>query len=261
MKLQWEISVQMSDDNVQAFKIQRVKVYPSRLQFLLDRCRGKDILHLGCTNEGHTDTLNAGGSLLHSRLIQVSKHVTGVDIDSTGIFKMRALNIEDVYVGDVEHLQEMTELADKRFDLVIAGEIVEHLNNPGLALQGVKGLLRPGGRLIITVPSAFSFAIVWRTLTRYEYVNFDHNYYFSGKTLSTLLKKNGYEIHELATYTLQPNKSKSWSRRLRRKLTRTCVYRPLYWLNPFFADGIICDAYPATCVRGTPNPLVASHLQ
>jgi SAM-dependent methyltransferase len=40
-----------------------------------------------------------------------------------------------------------------RFDAVFAGEIVEHLAEPQAALREWIGLLRPGGRLVVTTPN------------------------------------------------------------------------------------------------------------
>lgn len=226
------------------YKIPHVKVYPSRSQFILDTCLGKDVLHLGCTDARVMDNLTRYGTHLHVRLMQICKHLVGVDIDKRGLAKMRAAGIEDVCEGNVESLQEILGLTGKRFDVVVAGEIFEHINNPGLALQGIKKHLRPGGKIVVTVPSAFSLIPALRTLTGYEHVNPDQNFYFSWKTLSTLMEKNGYEIEQMVTYTLESRTKSSWLRRIRLQITRAYLFRLLYWRNPFFADGIICVAHP-----------------
>lgn len=40
------------------------------------------------------------------------------------------------------------------FDAVVMSEVLEHVETPQLALDNVRGALRPGGRLILTVPFA-----------------------------------------------------------------------------------------------------------
>ena len=42
---------------------------------------------------------------------------------------------------------------DKKFDLIIAIEIIEHLDNPRQFLEEIQKLLKPGGQLIVTTPN------------------------------------------------------------------------------------------------------------
>ncbi|MBN2353524.1 MAG: class I SAM-dependent methyltransferase [Spirochaetales bacterium] len=58
------------------------------------------------------------------------------------------------------------------YDLVIAIEIIEHLENPWLFLSDVRKVLRKNGLLILSMPNIDS------TLDRYIYLKAGHPYYF-----------------------------------------------------------------------------------
>jgi len=70
------------------------------------------------------------------------------------IEEQRNLGIFDSVVhGDVERLDELP--VDQKFDTVIAGDIIEHLSNPGQMLAGIKRFCGSDTRVIITTPNAF----------------------------------------------------------------------------------------------------------
>ena len=91
--------------------------------------------------------------------------------------------------------------SDERFDNVIAGDVIEHVENPSFFLREVNRVMKTGGRLIISTPQANYW---WTTL---------HNWFFRGiigdpdpgEHLSNwtfldmirLLKKNEFEMELL----------------------------------------------------------------
>src|SRR5207253_10239263 len=48
---------------------------------------------------------------------------------------------------------------DRSFDVVICGDLIEHLRDPERFLVRVRPLLRPGGRLVLTTPNVAN----WRS--------------------------------------------------------------------------------------------------
>lgn len=161
----------------------------------------KKVLHLGCVDEGLTEERIKTGNLLHIRLMEVAKEVWGVDISEKGIKLLRKYGIKNLVIGNIEHIDQIEELRQQEFDIILATEVLEHLNNPGLFLQNVKKLFSPNTVMIITVPNGLRLTGLGYTLKGYEFVHPDHNYWFSYKTLDTLLKKNGYRIEEMLVYS------------------------------------------------------------
>jgi len=82
----------------------------------------------------------------------------------------------------------------KQFDVIFAGDLIEHLSNPGLFLVAAKKHLKKGGKLILTTPNCFNLFNLAEKLSKSEpTVNRDHTCYFNSKTASQLLKKNAFE--------------------------------------------------------------------
>jgi hypothetical protein len=64
--------------------------------------------------------------------------------------------------------------------------------------------MKPGQtKLVVTVPNAFRLGTLLWLLRGIEYVHPDHNYWFSYLTITNLVKKNGFVIDKVFTYTFQ----------------------------------------------------------
>jgi 2-polyprenyl-3-methyl-5-hydroxy-6-metoxy-1,4-benzoquinol methylase len=59
---------------------------------------------------------------------------------------------------------DWNELKDRKFDIIVAGEVLEHLYYPGNVLSKVKSHLHNGGLFIGSVPNAFSLKNRFRYL-------------------------------------------------------------------------------------------------
>lgn len=183
------------------FRVPRVKTVIGRMDFVIERCKRKRVLHLGCVDEGLTEERIKSGNLLHIRLMDVAKEVWGVDISVEGIELLRKHGMDNLVVGDIEHIDQIEELKRQKFDIILATEVLEHLNNPGLFLTTCKKLFSTNTAMIITVPNGLCLTGLGYTLRGYEFVHPDHNYWFSYKTFDTLLEKNGYQIDEMLVYS------------------------------------------------------------
>src|ERR1041384_1850702 len=83
-------------------------------------------------------------NLLFRRIVEVNKDTLGIDIDAEGVAVLKSLGYQAA-VGDVE-----TMALPRQFDTIIAGELIEHLENPGLFLRNMRRHLKPTGLLIIS---------------------------------------------------------------------------------------------------------------
>lgn len=180
--------------------------------YLLSKCRGKRVLHLGCVDSGLMDSKLWQKSLLHYKLTNVAGFLVGVDSDVDGIRRLQTLGVGDVNMAwNVEEIDRLP--YDSPLDVILAGEIIEHTSSPGLFLQSMRGLIeRTGAEMILTTPNAFGFTYLWRILCREELVHPDHNFYFSYTTLSTLLKKCGYQVIEFYWYSNPSTRAWAWLR-------------------------------------------------
>jgi SAM-dependent methyltransferase len=101
---------------------------------------GLRVLDLGCRTGALTQHYAEGNT------------VVGVDVDRSALEQATArLGIETVW-ADVE---EELPFPDESFDVVVAGELLEHLADTAAVVAHVRRVLRPGGRFVGSVPNAF----------------------------------------------------------------------------------------------------------
>lgn len=207
-----------------------------RVEYLLSKCAGKKVLHLGCTNWPYTEQSINDGSLLHAAIAKQSSELFGIDGDSEGLAVLREHGYTDLFLGDLERLDECE--IDETFDVVVAGEMIEHLNNPGLFLQGVKRFLRPDSDLLLTTINAYGahrflvYGLRGMGGTR-EPVHPDHVSYYSYSTISLLLRRNGFAVSEFLFYDIG-NEHRPYNRKLLNLANDVAVK-----FSPQLSDGLI----------------------
>jgi SAM-dependent methyltransferase len=89
----------------------------------------------------------------------------------------------------------------ERYDVVVLAHVLEHAWDPVMMLGEVRRLVRPGGQVWISCPNAAS---LWRQVFGRAWVNWHvpyHLWHFSPGSLEAILKRSGYEIAALKTFT------------------------------------------------------------
>jgi 2-polyprenyl-3-methyl-5-hydroxy-6-metoxy-1,4-benzoquinol methylase len=100
---------------------------------------GRRVLDLGCRD----------GSL--TRAYASGNEIVGVDADREALAAAAKLGIETHWAD----LDEPLAFDEGTFDAVVAGELLEHLRDPGRLVGDVRRVLRPGGTFIASVPNAY----------------------------------------------------------------------------------------------------------
>ncbi len=118
-----------------------------------------------------------GAGLLSDAIRRNAARYVGIDIEQS----------EDVVRADAQNFR-----LGEQFDLIVAGEIIEHLPNPAGLLESCLKHLAPGGQLIITTPNAFSLIHVAQAVLRGRVQNDPaHIMLFDMTTLSHFLQSVG----------------------------------------------------------------------
>jgi 2-polyprenyl-3-methyl-5-hydroxy-6-metoxy-1,4-benzoquinol methylase len=133
-------------------------------------------------------------------LVAHGVRVVGVELDPAAAEEARDV-CEEVLVGDVEHMELPLE-ADS-FDVVLCGDLIEHLRDPGATLARLQPFLRHEGRLVLTTPNVANWAVRlsllggrWRYTDR-GILDRTHTHLFTRKTLVETLESAGYQIDRL----------------------------------------------------------------
>lgn len=206
---------------------------------------GTRVLHVGCTNSPTTTRRWDSDMLLHKKICDraatIGSHIVGIDIDDIAIdFLKEKMPNEEILNLDAHKLSEYFG-EDSHFDLIIAGDVIEHLDNPGLFLSSCKDVLADGGSLLITTANAFGIVRYLKSIFSYESVHPEHTAYYSKKTLDRVLKMNGLQFSEFGYYKCEPlSVGFSLNRLLSNLVENTCC---LFF--PQFSEGVTIIAYSA----------------
>ena len=100
--------------------------------------KGKGVLEVGC----------GAGNILEK--IPFGK-LFGIDI-SDALLKRAQIRLSNkayLLLGNAEIMP----FKDKTFDIAICSEVIEHTQNPGVLLENISNILKPEGKLIISIPN------------------------------------------------------------------------------------------------------------
>lgn len=144
---------------------------------------------------------------------------------------------------DGKHIQANAESfqLNHTFSAIFAGDLIEHVCNPGMFLDACRSHLTLEGRLIFTTPNCFNLFNIMQKLNRDEpTVNADHVCYFNVKTLTVLLQKCGWQVEAVHfLYHLDVAYRESFKKRV-----QNALYRLLSWYTPKFIETLVIVAKP-----------------
>ena len=170
-----------------------------RTDFLLAFCTGRRVVHVGFVDERRMDAKLEAGTWLHARLADVAESIVGLDLSEEGVRRARAQGFE-AHVVDAQSEADVTGLALAPADVVVAGEIIEHLDAPGPFLRAMRSLLKPEGLLVVTTPNAYRLLNFLAPASGSELIHPDHTAWHSPHTLRNLLVRNGWDVDGIAYY-------------------------------------------------------------
>ncbi len=157
-------------------------------EFIATLVRGRDVLDVGCV--GQNCSLEATSTWLHKDIVANAASVIGVDILRRGIAQLAEKGYR-VVCADATSVE-----LPNTFEVIVAAEILEHLDNPGQFLSNMRRHLAPGGILILTTPNVFYAlhfleSIVASPFRRW---NAEHACWYCSFTLENVLKRNGMQL-------------------------------------------------------------------
>jgi trans-aconitate methyltransferase len=168
-----------------------------RLPYVVERCRGRAVLDLGCHDET-ADAKRGTEHWAHGQIARAARAVLGVDsspqIPAGGLDTGPTSRIVR---GDVMQLGPL--VAGVEIEVVIAGELLEHLGD-ALGFLSALARLLPGRELVATTPNATSLTNVLGAALARESTHADHLQVYSFKTLNTLAARAGFQRWDIVPY-------------------------------------------------------------
>ncbi|HMI18417.1 MAG TPA: methyltransferase domain-containing protein [Sphingomonas sp.] len=181
-----------------------------RLGFIAELCRGKRVLDVGCLDETAIDKHHTE-SWLHGRISAVAERVIGIDssanIPSNGL----QTGPRSIIVRGDGIDPAVPQLHDMEVDKIVAGEFIEHIDEPLLFFRNIKRRF-PGRELVVSTPNGTSLANMLLGLIGREAQHPDHVHVFTYKVLNTLCLRAGFEDWEIVPYHFYATEMKLRSR-------------------------------------------------
>jgi len=162
-----------------------MKVFRSKLKWIRPYVEGRRLLDLGCVCH-ELDVQEP--PWLHGFLVEHAAEVAGVDFVAEGVEEMNRRGFRAI-CADVE-----TMALGETFEAIVAGDIVEHLSNPGRLFERAAEHLAPGGVLLVTTPNPLNPLRLLRILVKGRAsVNDEHTCWFTSNVLAQLAERFGFE--------------------------------------------------------------------
>jgi len=193
--------VTTSEEFTQGTMVHKLPKAPlvDRIGYLTSLARGRGVIHVGFVDTGCQTMQVQAGSWLHGHLAEVASSLVGIDVNEVGVAEASAAGYE-AYTADCRDPDELLALGIAPAQLVIAGEVIEHLDDPGAFLAGLQALVAPGGQLVVTTPNAYGLFNVLASLARREINHPDHVMMFTWRTLTNLASRHGWVPVETRVY-------------------------------------------------------------
>jgi hypothetical protein len=210
-----------------------------RVRYIVEQCRGRSVLDLGCYDE--TALVKRDTAYwLHDSIAAVATAVVGLD-NST------QLSVEGISTGprsriirgDVTNPVHLAS-ASKDAEVIVAGELVEHLANTQSFFQLIREICKDR-QFIASTPNATSLTNCLLAMAKRESCHPDHVQIYSYKTLSTLCGRAGFEQWEIVPYYVRYTEMTLRSRGLLRFAVRgaEAIANSAEWLFPMLAGGLL----------------------
>lgn len=184
-------------------------------------CQYDTTLDLGASNTSHAQILDlVGGSkrvldvgcatgYLAAALADRGCTVSGIEYDPDAAEKARPF-LEHLVVGDLTTLDVAEAFGDRTYDVLVFGDVLEHLADPLPVLRTLLALLAPGGSVVISVPNVSHGSLRLALLQgRWQYrdlglLDRTHIHFFTRVSLLAMVAAAGLAVVDLRTTVLDP---------------------------------------------------------
>ena len=196
--------------------------YLKKGKWILKYVAGKSVLDLGSV--GQDNSKYTGNEWLHGDISKTAKELVGVDIDKEGVDALKKKGF-DVVFSNVEEMN-----LNRKFEVIVAGDIIEHVSNAGLFLSRVEQHLEDDGVLVLCTPNPITVMQFFSLLFFGSLaVNDEHTCWLTKEVLSEVCSRYNLEITQVDyVYNFHP-------------------YRKLKWWPVLFVYGLLTTLRPEFC--------------
>ena len=212
-----------------------------RVKYITNICINKHVLDLGCFDETALIKENSSNYLFQQISNVAALHI---GVDNSKLLPKEGITYADgakILQGDIYELSELG-LKEYDFDIIVAGELIEHLPNTLDFFNSIKRDFT-GKRLICSTPNTTSFANMVLALFKRESCHKDHYQVYSYKTLNTLCRTANFKSWQIVPYNVKFTEMILGARGGKRQFVKLSerMVNGFEYLFPLTAGGYIID--------------------
>jgi len=156
---------------------------------ILQLCDGRSVLDLGCIDHSAETALALGDRWLHRRISAVADSVVGLDMLGDDAAELNQLGY-DIMVADAASFD-----LGRTFDVVVAGDLIEHLSNIGHFLECIDRHVTFDSVIVVTTPNPFNVEQITQAIFNHRtMVNTEHVVQIDPRAMFETVRRSPLEI-------------------------------------------------------------------
>lgn len=122
--------------------------------------RGLRMLEVGC---------GSGSTLLHAKQTGIAASIVGAEYVPEVAKLAQQRGVKKVYSGDFGLAAKKIFAAEGKFDVILFGDVLEHMIDPWAALAHAKDLLADGGQIVASVPNFRYWRVMYNVFLKGDF--------------------------------------------------------------------------------------------
>ncbi|HZP19236.1 MAG TPA: methyltransferase domain-containing protein [Bauldia sp.] len=139
------------------------------------------------------------GDLLNQIRKRTDWQTAGIELNPLAAERARAKG-HTVWIASAEDALTIIP-PDAQFDIIVLGQVIEHLNDPTRTLARIRLLLAPGGLIVLTTPNLDSAQVRWFGPTWAHWHPPYHRYIFSPRGLRAVVEHAGLSVATMSSHS------------------------------------------------------------
>jgi len=183
------IDVEITDTILGYIKSKRDVLCKTYRGFLFDEIKDKKVLDIGVV-EHSIEHMESDG-WLHKKIVEKSSYCVGIDIvsDLVKVLNERGYNVKDVDATSDIYIGE-------KFDIIIIGDVIEHVNDPIKLLEFAKRHCNKNGKIIVSTPNVFYYKNVLQVLKKTTFIaNFQHTMWITPSMALEMARRSSLNFY------------------------------------------------------------------
>lgn len=165
------------------------KTLVSKDALLSGLARGRSVLDLGCIDHSASTARSLRERWLHRQLREVTAELVGIDVLESDAAELNAEGY-DIRCADAEDFD-----LGRTFEVIVAGDLIEHLSNPGRLLESAARHMDDDSVFVVTTPNPFNIEqVVGSLLRRQVWVNDEHTLWLDPRVAHHLVSRSPLRV-------------------------------------------------------------------